>query len=286
MKKIAHQRKLIVIIKITIKLLIYHINCKYFIILYKFAVEIVNISLITVSYNAAETIQKCIDSVRMQSYAHIEHIIIDGNSSDKTLDIINANMDGISVFKSEADLGIYDAMNKGIRMATGSVVGMLNADDYLANEHVLKDIAQLFKSTDTDIVYADLDYLNKKGEVVRKWRSGKFSSSRFNFGWMPPHPTFYARKECFDKFGLYQLNYGTAADYELMLRFMYRKPVKVTYLNKVTVNMVAGGVSNSTFKNRFKAWKGDWKAMRANHLRIPMLSLPLKPLRKIIQFYI
>lgn len=248
--------------------------------------ESVKISLITVTYNAARTLQTCIDSVMKQSFKQIEYIVIDGNSSDNTCDIIRANIETIQVFKSEPDRGIYDAMNKGIQLATGNVIGILNADDYFADEQVLSNIAQKFEQHNIDMLYADLDYVNEEKKVTRKWRSGKFSSMQFNFGWMPPHPTFYAKKECFDRFGLYKLDYGTAADYELMLRFMHKRAVNVFYLHQVTVKMRTGGVSNHGFKNRINAWKGDLKAMKYHHLLLPMLTIVLKPIRKITQFYI
>jgi glycosyltransferase involved in cell wall biosynthesis len=244
----------------------------------------VKISLITVTYNAAHTLQRCIKSVANQTYGNVEYIIIDGNSSDDTLQIIYDNKKHIQVFNSEQDKGIYDAMNKGIMLATGDVIGTLNADDYFTDNYVLEKIAQVFDTADSDMLYADLDYVNKHGAAVRKWRSGKYHESRFNWGWMPPHPTFYARKESFEKYGLYNPSYGTAADYELMLRFMYLKMAKVFYLNEVIVKMSMGGVSNSNYKNRIKAGISDFKAMKTNLIPIPLLGAVLKPLRKILQF--
>lgn len=244
----------------------------------------IKISLITVTYNAARTLQRCIESVMTQVYRNIEYIIIDGNSNDGTMQIVNNNNKSVSVFISEEDNGIYDAMNKGIMMATGDVIGMLNADDYFADNYVLAKIAEAFENADNDLLYADLDYVNKQGEVVRKWRSGEYKVSNFNWGWMPPHPTFYARKGFFEKYGLYDSGYGTAADYELMLRFMYLRMLKVFYLKEVIVKMSVGGVSNSNYKNRVKAWAGDFKAMKNNHMPAPVLGIIFKPLRKILQF--
>ncbi|HEY0177360.1 MAG TPA: glycosyltransferase, partial [Pedobacter sp.] len=137
-----------------------------------------------------------------------------------------------------------------------------------------------------DLFYADLDYVNDKGAVVRKWRSDQYNPEKFNWGWMPPHPTFYAKRELFDRWGLYDTHYGTAADYELMLRFMYSKKARVFYLNEVIVKMISGGVSNAGYKNRIRAWAGDLKAMKKHRIRIPLLSVILKPLRKFSQFLI
>lgn len=244
----------------------------------------VKISLVTISYNAAATIQRCMTSVINQTYSNIEHIVIDGNSSDGTQQIINKNKSHIHLFKSEQDLGIYHAMNKGISFCTGDVIGMLNADDYFANNNVLSEIAQSFARHDTEVLYADLDYVNNDGRIIRKWRSGHYDRHKFNWGWMPPHPTFYVKKQLFEQFGLYSFNYGTAADYELMLRFMYLNRAKVFYLNKVIVKMVLGGVSNQNLKNRVKAWKNDFRAMKHNKINTPILGMVLKPLRKITQF--
>ncbi len=246
----------------------------------------IRISLITVTYNAESTIQRCIDSIINQTFNHIEYIVIDGNSSDRTKLIIKDNEKYISIFKSEPDLGIYDAMNKGLKLATGDIVGMLNADDYFANNGVLFNIAETFCRSGADILYADLDYVDQEGKVMRKWRSGKFRHRNFNWGWMPPHPTFYVRRECFNKYGIYNPVFGTAADYELMLRFMYNTSVRVVYLNKVTVKMAAGGISNSNYRSRVSAWACDFRAMQRHSLFFPALSLLLKPLRKIFQFYI
>lgn len=244
----------------------------------------IRISLITVTYNAADTLQRCIQSVIEQTYSNVEYIIIDGNSTDGTLNVISDNKKHIHIFNSDPDNGIYDAMNKGTMLASGDVIGILNADDYFADNDVLERIAQAFDTTDTDLLYADLDYVDKKGAVVRKWRSGEYRQEKFNWGWMPPHPTFYARKECFKRYGLYNLDYGTAADYELMLRFMYLKKVNVFYLNKVIVKMSVGGVSNKSYKNRIRACVCDFNAMKNNGIPAPFLGTFLKPARKIFQF--
>lgn len=246
----------------------------------------VKISLITVSYNAENTIQRCIASVAQQSYPNIEYIVVDGNSSDNTSQIIRDNLDHVRLFISEEDEGIYDAVNKGISRCTGEVIGLLHADDFLSNADVINDIAQCFMQDEPDLLYADLDYINPYGKIIRRWRSGPFRPHKFNWGWMPPHPTFYAKKRLYDRLGLYNPDYGTAADYELMLRFMYVNQPKVSYLKKVIVKMVSGGASNKSFNNRILAWKNDYRAMKYHQLNIPILGLVLKPLRKIAQYRI
>jgi glycosyltransferase involved in cell wall biosynthesis len=244
------------------------------------------ISLITVSYNAENTIGRCIESVIGQNFKNIEYIIIDGGSSDNTNQIINQYKIHINRFLSEPDEGIYDAMNKGIKMASGHIVGMLNADDYFADNDILNTIAWTFNNQkNTDILYGDLDYVNSQNKIIRKWRSGEFSHKMFNRGWMPPHPTFYCKRGLFEKYGFYSLEYGTAADYELMLRFMYYHKLNAFYLKKVMVKMNTGGVSNKNIKSRVKGLLFDYKAMHNNYILVPLITLIFKPLRKIIQYF-
>ena len=243
------------------------------------------ISLITVVFNAENTINRCIGSVISQDFRNIEYIIIDGGSTDNTIQIIQENKQFISHFISEPDKGIYDAMNKGIQLATGDVIGMLNADDVFADHTVLSTIANAFIQQDSDITYGDLDYVNGNEKVIRKWRSGNFTSKNLNWGWMPPHPTFYCKRHLFKKFGLYSLNYGTAADYELMLRFLYANNLRVSYIKKVLVKMKVGGKSNKNIISRVKGLFYDLEAMRSNDISLPVITLIVKPLRKINQYF-
>jgi glycosyltransferase involved in cell wall biosynthesis len=243
------------------------------------------ISLITVAYNAQNTIARCLESVRRQKFNNIQYIIIDGGSTDNTIQIISKYSDKIDCFISEPDFGIYDAMNKGIAQATGDVIGTLNADDYFTDDNVLNDVAIAFATQKTNILYGDLDYIDLSGKIIRKWRSGKYKSGMLNRGWMPPHPTFYCRRKLFEELGLYSLDYGSAADYELMLRFINANKTNVFYLNKVLVKMIIGGVSNKSFNNRVKALHFDLKAMRNNDILFPIVTLLCKPLRKIMQYF-
>ena len=245
----------------------------------------VKISLITVCYNAQSTIVRCIQSVVSQGYENLEYIIIDGGSSDKTIQLIQPFANYIDYFLSESDSGIYDAMNKGISAATGDIIGMLNADDFFASDDVLAQVAAVFYESNTDILYGNLDFVDLNATIIRKWRTKAYKNGYFEWGWMPAHPTFYCRKYLFNRFGFYSLDYGTAADYELMLRFIHAQSVKITFLDKVLVNMQLGGLSNNSLTNRIKAWKFDLKAIRNNHLKFPLLVLILKPLRKIGQYF-
>ena len=242
------------------------------------------ISLITVTRNAGNTLNNCLASVIAQNYPNVEHIIIDGGSTDSTLQIIAQYKKHISISVSEPDNGIYDAMNKGIALATGQVIGMLNADDVFANNEVLHHVADAFTQHNADVVYGDLDYVNENNKVIRKWRSGAYSVNSFNWGWMPPHPTFYCRASLFKKYGNYSIANGTAADYDLILRFMFVNRVNTFYINKVMVKMKTGGASNQSIKSRFKAFYYDLKAMRVNAIFLPALTIILKPLRKFGQY--
>jgi glycosyltransferase involved in cell wall biosynthesis len=243
------------------------------------------ISLITVVYNAHSTIKRCIESVIAQNYTNVEYIIIDGGSTDGTLQIIEQYKPYITIFLSETDKGIYDAMNKGIKLATGDIVGTLNSDDFFADNVVLNQIAKAFEQHKTDIVYGNLDYINLKGKTIRKWNSGEYKEGLFNWGWMPPHPTFYCKRLLFENLGAYNLHYGTAADYELMSRFIHLNKISTYYLNKTIIKMSTGGVSNVTLASRYKAWVFDCKAMRKNGVLFPLLAIVLKPLRKVVQYF-
>jgi len=243
------------------------------------------ISIITVVYNAQNTIERSINSVLGQNFKNIEYIIVDGGSTDGTREIIENYREKINGFISEPDKGIYDAMNKGIALATGDVIGTINADDYFADNDVLYNIAKVFAEQDTAILYGNLDYIDINDKIVRKWRSGKYSKGMFNWGWMPPHPTFYCKKSLFEKLGVYKLDYGSAGDYELMLRFIHLNDISAYYLNMVLIKMVVGGVSNKSLSNRVQAMRFDLKAMRNNNIFLPMVTILFKPLRKIAQFF-
>ncbi|MDO3624975.1 glycosyltransferase family 2 protein [Mucilaginibacter sp. BT774] len=237
------------------------------------------------AYNAQNTIERCINSVLQQSLKNIQYIIVDGGSTDDTIKIIDKYSTNVDAFISEPDNGIYDAMNKGIALATGDVIGTINADDFFADNDVLYNIAKVFAEQDTAIIYGDLDYIDPNDKVIRKWRSGKYRKGIFNWGWMPPHPTFYCKRSLFEKLGGYKLDYGSAGDYELMLRFIHQNNINAYYLNKVLIKMVVGGISNKSLGNRVQAMRFDLKAMKNNSIFLPIVTILLKPLRKIAQFF-
>lgn len=245
------------------------------------------ISIITVSYNAAATIEDCVKSVLSQDYPDLEYILVDGASQDATLGILEKYRNKITRIVSAKDGGLYDALNKGIAMATGEYIGVLHADDFYPHPGVLSRYARKLKGGDCDAVYADLIYVDahQTKKVVRKWKSGIYKKGAFLNGWMPPHPTFIVRRELFLKLGSYNLEFKTAADYELMLRFIHKHNIRLCYLPETTICMRRGGLSNSSLLVRFKANREDRKAWKVNGLRPRFYTLVLKPLRKIFQFF-
>jgi glycosyltransferase involved in cell wall biosynthesis len=248
-------------------------------------VQDIRVSLITVTYNAESTIERCIRSVIAQNYQNIEYIVIDGASTESTLQIINRYAQNIKIIISEPDKGMYDALNKGIKLATGDIVGILNADDYFASDDILTDVAKVFMRSNTDVLYGNLDFVDVNETIIRKWRTRAYKRGDFDWGWMPAHPTFYCRKSLFNSFGVYSLEHGTAADYELMLRFMHKTEVNAYFLDKVMVKMQCGGMSNKNPVSRIKAWRFDLKAMRNNGIIFPLIALIMKPLRKMGQHF-
>lgn len=245
------------------------------------------ISIITTTYNSVSTIEHTVQSVLNQSYTNIEYIIIDGLSTDGTLDILNRYRDRLYAIVSEKDGGIYDALNKGIALATGDVIGILHSDDFYTGSDVIENVADVFNRDKCDALYADLFYVDKDdtNNIIRKWRSGNYSEGAFLNGWMPPHPTFFVKKEIYTKYGKFNLQFASAADYELMLRFIHKHRIKLSYLNKFIVKMRVGGKSNVTVRNRVNANLEDRKAWEVNGLKPRFYTLTLKPLRKIFQFF-
>jgi glycosyltransferase len=243
------------------------------------------ISIITATYNSSSTIKDTLDSIRSQSYSHIEQIIIDGLSKDDTLGIVKT-YPHISQCISEKDNGIYDAMNKGIILATGDIIGILNSDDFYADEQVLEKVAKAFAETGCDAVYGDLQYVDATDtrKIIRLWKSGNYQPGDFKWGWMPPHPAFFVRKQLYEKFGNFNLKMKTAADYELMLRFIHKHGARLAYIPEVLVKMRTGGASNNSMASRIKANQKDKQAWVVNGLQPFWFTLYLKPLRKITQY--
>jgi len=243
------------------------------------------VSIITVTYNSEATIRNTLSCIAQQDYPDIEHIIIDGLSDDSTLKIVQ-NFPHVAKVISEKDEGMYDAMNKGIATASGEIIGILNSDDVYANNEVISTVVSAFNNDKADVCYADLQYVNQQNldKVVRTWKSGNFSGKSFYWGWMPPHPTFFVRKEVYEKSGLFNTKLKSAADYEIMLRILLKYKMSASYIPQVIVKMRAGGKSNASFSNRIKANKEDRLAWKLNGLRPYFFTLYLKPLRKVSQF--
>lgn len=247
-------------------------------------------SIITVCYNSAGTIGDTLRSVAAQSHPSFEHLLVDGGSTDGTLEQIEAfaaaHPQHRIRWQSGRDQGLYDAMNKGIALCEGEFIGILNADDFYAHSEVLTAVDHQLQQSDAQALYADLDYVDAVDtkQVIRRWRSGQYRPGAFRWGWMPPHPTFFVHRSLYTQFGGFRLDLKSAADYELMLRFIHKNGIKPTYLPQTIIHMRAGGVSNASLKNRLTANQMDRKAWEINALKPYFFTLWLKPLRKIGQF--
>ena len=245
------------------------------------------VSIVTVSLNSAETIAETIESVLSQSYPHIEYIVIDGASTDKTMDIVHRYADQIDKRVSEPDKGIYDAMNKGIRLASGDIVGILNADDTYDTEKVIEKVVEKMKQSGADCLWGNLVYVDRKDtrRIVRNWVSSEYKKGCFQKGWHPPHPTFFVKKSLYDRYGLYDLSLPVAADYELMLRFLEKYKVKSCYIPENLIKMKTGGASSKAIARIFKINMDCYRAWKINALKINPLRIILRPLSKIPQYF-
>lgn len=242
------------------------------------------ISIITAVYNNKTSVLDAIRSVRQQTYPNIEHIIIDGGSTDGTIELIQNLDPKPSIFISEPDKGIYDALNKGVKLASGDVIGFMHSDDIFAAEDIVAKVAQQFEERSVDTVYGDLQYVRKDDptKVVRHWQSCPFDIAMLQKGWMPPHPTVYLRKKVYDRFGFFDTSFRIAADYDFMLR-IFRDNLRTTvYIPEVLVKMRVGGESNS-IKNYIRKWKEDYRALKRNKIG-GIEVLTVKNLSKLKQF--
>ncbi|MDY0102513.1 MAG: glycosyltransferase family 2 protein [Lentimicrobium sp.] len=245
------------------------------------------ISVITICYNSAHSIKTAIDSVLAQTHPDVEYIVVDGKSKDNTVEIIQSYGSGITKFISEPDRGIYDALNKGIAMASGDVIGFMHSDDLFASDNTLAKVSELFHKTGSDSIYGDLEYVYKEdtNKVLRYWKSGNFSIRNLKMGWMPPHPTFYVKRAVYQKYGTFNTDYKIAADYDTMLRFLGKFRISTSYLPEVMVKMRVGGASNRSLKNIIRKTKEDHKAIKDNDFG-NILTLFFKNIRKVTQFFI
>jgi len=242
------------------------------------------ISVITISYNAENTIEKTLKSIKNQSYNNIEHIIIDGGSKDSTLEICNSFSHEAKII-SESDNGVYDAFNKGLKLATGDVIGFLNADDTFYNENSIQDIVDAFSNNETDIVYGNLDYVNEESKVIRNWISRPYVKGLLKKAWKIAHPSFYCKKEVYDRLGGYNDSFKIAGDFELCLRFLEINQVPSFYLNKKLVKMLVGGISNSGLKSKWIIFKEDLRAFKINNISVNPVLFFLYKFKKLKQFF-
>ncbi len=243
------------------------------------------VSIITASFNSERTIRDTIESVLSQSYSDIEYIIIDGNSNDNTKNIINEFSNQIK-FISEPDKGIYDAINKGIKLATGDIVGILNSDDFFPNNDVVKTVADNFikKYDSIDLLYGDISFINSDFKIIRHYSSKNFNIKFFRFGLMPPHPSVYIKRSIYLKYGLYSTIFKIASDFELLLRYLKVNKLRYLYVNTTIVYMRLGGVSNSSLKNRLLLNKEILQACTINRLRSNYFIIYSKYVFRIIEF--
>jgi glycosyltransferase involved in cell wall biosynthesis len=244
-------------------------------------------SIITVSYNSETTISDTINSVLNQTYPGIEYVIIDGASTDGTKKILDSFKNRITKLVSEHDRGLYDAINKGIKLATGDIVGILHSDDFFYNNTVVEKIARAFEENETDAVIGDIQFVDPvdTSKIVRYFSSKKFSLTKFRFGYMPPHPSFYVRRELFEKLGYYKTDYKIAADYELVLRFLLISKIKYKYLEMPFVSMRSGGVSNKSIGSNIILNKEIARACRENGIYTNYLLIYLKYITKVFEFF-
>ncbi|MCH7724834.1 MAG: glycosyltransferase [Bacteroidetes bacterium] len=258
------------------------------------------ISVITVTKNNKNGLVCAIESVWCQSYHNIEHIIVDGSSTDGSVEILQQAkksrkrthnslpiIDHYSLVTiSEVDSGIYDALNKGIKIASGDVIGLLHSDDLFANEFVLSKAAEKFQQKSVDAVYGDLVYVRSSdiNKVIRYWKSGEYNPKKMIYGWMPPHPALFVKKDIYLKYGLYDTSLKIASDYEMILRLFWKHKISTAYLPKIITKMRWGGASNKSFGNLLTKSKEDYIAMKKNGLPLPCFALALKNIRKIPQF--
>lgn len=244
------------------------------------------ISVITATFNSADTVAEALASLQAQTWQDVEHIVIDGGSTDRTLDVVRSQSRQPARLVSEPDGGLYDALNKGLRLATGEVVGFLHSDDLLADGEVLGRVARVFADDEIDAVYGDLLYVSKDApqRVVRTWRAGALTPAKLGWGWMPPHPTFYARRALYEQLGGFDTSYRIAADYDCMLRFLGQGRLRVGYLPEVLVRMRVGGASNRSLRNILRKSVEDYRALRANGVG-GLSALVWKNLSKLQQFF-
>jgi glycosyltransferase involved in cell wall biosynthesis len=245
------------------------------------------ISIVTPTHNSVKTISRTIESIISQNYSNIEYIVIDGDSIDGTQDLILKYKDQINLkLVSEKDNGIYDAMNKGIKIATGDIIGILNSDDFYANNNIFNSILKEFEDSNVDIIYGDISYFgNDTNKITRFWKVGEYKEGNLNNGWVIPHPALFLRKSVYDKCGYFNIDLKIAADYEFILRILKVYKINIKYIPKTFVRMYNGGKSGKNFKQRIKGWVELRKSWAVNNLKIPKFFIFRRILYKMSQYF-
>lgn len=246
------------------------------------------ISIITATFNSENSLKATLNSLFNQDYNNIESIIIDGNSTDSTLGIVERFHNKSKNIKliSEPDDGIYDALNKGLALATGDLIGFVHSDDLLASSEVISELVSEIQNENLDGVYGDLQYVDKENtnKIIRFWKSCEFKPNLLREGWMPPHPTLFLKKEVYEKYGLFDLSFNISADYDFMLRVLNDSELKFGYLPKVITKMRVGGTSNRSLENIIKKTREDYRAIKINKIG-NFLTLIRKNTSKLKQFF-
>jgi len=243
------------------------------------------VSIITVTLNSEKTIKDAINSVLKQTYENIEYIVVDGKSKDSTVEIVNSYGSKVNKFLSEPDKGIYDAMNKGIRLATGDVVGILNSDDFYIDENVIEKVVKAFEEKEVDSLFANLVFVrpNNLEKTVRLYNSSQFNPSKFAYGWMPAHPTFFVKRAFYEKYGLFNTGYKIAADFELLVRFLFKHRISYYYLDDILIKMRTGGVSTRNFRSNWILNKEIIRACFENGIKTNLFKVSLKYFKKVFE---
>ena len=253
---------------------------------------ILKISIITAVFNRDYCVADALLSVYAQNWSNVEHVLVDGGSTDRTNQVIHEFLDSnvrsgyVANCTSQPDFGIYDALNKGINRATGDVIGLMHSDDFFADSEVLSSVAMVFENPDVDAVYGDLDYVAKvdSKRIIRRWRSGDFSQDKLARGWMPPHPTLFLRRNVIDRWGVFDTRYKIAADYDFILRCLGQGKIRIVYIPRVLVKMRLGGESNYSLRKICLKTKEDYLALRRNHVG-GIWALICKNVSKLGQFF-
>lgn len=245
------------------------------------------ISVITICLNSAKTISTALRSVRQQTYREIEHIVIDGGSKDNTLAVVETEGSHVAKLISETDNGIYDAMNKGVRLATGDVVAFLNADDYYKDVNVLARVATVMQAEQLDALYGDVEFFrsNQKDIVIRRYNSGRFSVARLSWGWMPAHPALFVRRDLFERFGMFHIDYRIAGDFEFIARVFKHRELRHRHLSESLVRMQLGGISTSGWMATLQLNQEMMRACRENAIPTNWLKLLLRYPWKTLEFF-